>query len=68
MQIDAFLVITEIDCPVQEIKNKGAIYYHGKDYLWIYITTDGWKNTAHSVACRELGFFFPTSGFFSHKW
>ena len=26
---------------------------------WIYITTDGWTNTAHSVACRELGFFFP---------
>ena len=44
----------------REIKNEGAVQlcvrYNGRDYLWTYISTDGWTNTAAAVACRELGF------------
>ena len=48
----------------REIKNEGAIQlcvkYYGEDYLWTYITTSGWTNTAAAVACGELG--FPSTG------
>lgn len=52
-------------------ENEGAVqiclamfqwnYIH---YMWVYVTTDGWSDTAALVACRELG--LPFTGMFGN--